>query len=95
MKHTKQPWNVETHDSKLQIWSTTEFIAEIPPSLSANREANAKLIAAAPEMLEVLEQALRLIAVADNNQSFKDCALPLIGKRTISQIEDLLTKIRG
>lgn len=50
---------------------------------------------AAPEMFSMLEQALRLIAVAENNNAYKDCALPLIGQRTIEQIESILKKARG
>jgi hypothetical protein len=64
LKHTPGPWKLEKHkpeptngcfNTDLQIWSRSEFIAAIPFSLVAKREANAALIAAAPEMLEALE----------------------------------------
>ncbi len=55
MKHTKGPWIVESHSKgELEIWNTTEHVAVIPPSLVANRKANARLIASAPELLEML-----------------------------------------
>ena len=57
-KHTAGPWLVEKHDNEpLSIWSNSEHIAVIPPSLVANRESNAALIAAAPLMLDTLEKA--------------------------------------
>lgn len=68
MGYTKGPWIVEKnhkgeglHGSDLQIWSNTEFIAVIPPSVVAKRNENANLIAAAPELLENFEKAIKLI----------------------------------
>ena len=63
MKHTPGPWTVDKyyrHDKEI-------FILE--PSVSVNyddvdheeQEANARLIAAAPELLEVLKEAFDMI----------------------------------
>ncbi len=98
MKHTKGPWNVTFDgdgchcDFGLGVFNTVESdelndIEEL--------KANASLISAAPEMLEALEESLRLIATAENNNAFKDCALPLIGQRTISKLENLIKKAKG
>ena len=42
--------------------------------------------------LDLLILILRLLATAENNNAFKDCALPLIGKKTIKKIEAIIEK---
>lgn len=100
-KHTPGPWYASDNErciyAKLQTVDGTyvePLIAQCT-KLSTSANANAALIAASPEMFSMLEQALRLIAVAENNNAYKDCALPLIGQRTIEQIESILKKARG
>lgn len=95
MKHTKGPWNIEIHNNKPELWSGTRFIAgvnlDIEPS---NTLDNFKLMSAAPELLEALQMATRLIAVAENNGAYKDCALPLIGKKSLEKMEALLERLK-
>lgn len=58
-KFTKGSWKITTHPAfvgELRICGDGEEIA-IVRSIITNKEANAKLIAAAPEMLEVLKVA--------------------------------------
>lgn len=101
-KHTPGPWKVLEikNDKELMfivksdermIGSFHGFYSDADDKL----KADANLLAAAPEMLEALENALRLLAVAENNNAFKDCALPLIGKKTIEQIESIINKAKG
>ena len=61
MKHTKGPWNIEG-ESTLNIVSRAAAKGRRISSLLATCEednANARLIAAAPEMLEALESVLK------------------------------------
>lgn len=66
-KHTPGPWRVERHDGKTEIWSQNHFVARVDDALfmSAKKhgleDGNARLIAAAPEMLEALASALNFI----------------------------------
>lgn len=57
-KHTPGPWDVNEGDFGIYQLETSDQIAEVfshhPP---AELEANARLIAAAPELLEALKHA--------------------------------------
>jgi hypothetical protein len=61
---------------------------------SAGSKTDLNLISAAPELLDALKMAVKLIAVAENNGAFKDCALPLIGKKSLEKMESLLDRIK-
>lgn len=61
----------------------------------AEGNANYHLIAAAPEMLEALEQALRCLVVAEHNGAFADCAAPRVGEKLIQKIDSILDKAKG
>jgi hypothetical protein len=56
-KHTRGPWKVHTDDENCGIY-TVHAKESIYPD---NDEANARLIAAAPELLKELEAALEII----------------------------------
>jgi hypothetical protein len=61
-EHTPAPWHVRTNpirdDEPRDVVNTSQLIAEVREFYSAGeREANARLIAAAPELLEVLLEA--------------------------------------
>jgi hypothetical protein len=62
-EHTPAPWHVRTNpirdDEPRDVVNTSQLIAEVREFYSAGeREANARLIAAAPELLEALQWAL-------------------------------------
>jgi len=60
MKHTQGPWKVEIHNSVTEVWNQNTYIASVRHDLfkttekSKQYESNARLIAAAPEMIELL-----------------------------------------
>ena len=57
MKHTKGPWTIVDFDGPMRIESKVGRIAELLSGYQATRFANARLIVAAPEMLEALIEA--------------------------------------
>jgi hypothetical protein len=57
--------------------------------------ANARLIAAAPDLLAALETALPWLIKADIDGAFDGCALPLGGRKAWEQIERAIAKAKG
>jgi hypothetical protein len=58
MKHTPGPWKAVTYSGEFDqplVTSNDGFIARLNSFSNRQHEANAKLIAAAPEMLEALQ----------------------------------------
>jgi len=64
-KHTPGPWRFASDVNEVQTSDDYSAIAWIAPSTSsvAEYEANARLIAAAPELLSVLRMALGQTAI--------------------------------
>lgn len=100
-KHTPGPWVIDT-DTSTPNHSTMirdnqlRQICEINRYLDVKNDlANTRLISAAPEMLEALEDALRLIAVAENNNAFSNCAAPKVGSQAILKLQNIINKARG
>ena len=71
MKHTPGPWSVErrsAEDVRIVDGNPNTTIATLGnwlPEFRAERDANASLIAAAPDMVEALEDACRVLAQLD------------------------------
>ena len=53
--HTPGPWH-DSGNTEYEIYKGNKPIASVIPSFTAEDEANARLIAAAPEMFEVLRE---------------------------------------
>lgn len=70
-QHTPGPWEVSGNG----IWAVSQWNARFrlatvttpSPMNGVDWEANAKLIAAAPKMLEALESIIRIAALRDDN----------------------------
>ena len=60
-KHTLGPWRVESGPYYRAIRVDGEVIADVRQIGRSFNESNARLIAAAPELLEALEYAIRQI----------------------------------
>ena len=79
MKHTKEPWLMNTtkkfiNNKGLAITNQeSKLICEVSHDLSQlsleEYEANAKLIAAAPEMFEILKEMTNYLQGMDSNQN--------------------------
>lgn len=72
-KHTPAPWEAATEDGKLGVIGATskgKFIAIVgitgEQGMDAERKANARLIAAAPELLEALEYFCHAVTKPQN-----------------------------
>jgi hypothetical protein len=63
-KHTPGPWTADKYDSEeLFIWAKDATICEInDPNSGQEREANAQLIAAAPDLAEAAKDAVDWMA---------------------------------
>lgn len=87
MSHAPGPWHVSPR-SKYLVRSKDYYIcrvmkSKIDPSLNVAAEADAKLIATAPELLQALKSLIQ--SLPDDPDSYEDSAL-------YRQIEDAVNK---
>lgn len=64
MKHTSGPWKYSKENGVLEIWNQNTFVARINDRHkyhSVDDEANACLIASAPELLEALDGVIQIL----------------------------------
>lgn len=86
MTHTKGPWKANAHPTrvewevKTQCYSEYDICECYDSAGDATAEANAHLIAAAPDMLEALKDAERKLAsyvgVCDGDKELVEATLP-------------------
>jgi hypothetical protein len=71
-KHTSGPWRIGRQDDEVVIVDATSgpAICDVYGDHNGERDANARLIVAAPDLLEALEQLLR--AITDVTTSMED-----------------------
>lgn len=85
-KHTPGPWHVvegKLTKSALEVHANSRAICELWRRGNAKTElANARLIAAAPEMLEALQMIANELPCLDNLMSDKEIARAAIAKAT-------------
>ena len=78
MKHTKGQWDVNPTNGNIESGEVTVAIPHGPAGrmidVSEEHEANAKLIAAAPEMLQALETIMNM--ATSNDRSHKELWSP-------------------
>lgn len=91
--YTKGPWKVETYRDDLEIWNKSNVkICDIAimHMEEQDNEANAALIASAPEMLEALEHALESFTefTTTTDQHFK-------WSDTIATLKIAINKAKG
>jgi len=93
-QHTPGPWGLEYDGSLLMPYKRGNHIVTagaIAPDGASQEEkrANMKLIAAAPELLEALNDALKRISEAIRNE---DIPIDLIPDKVLSKWETAITK---
>lgn len=98
-KHTKGPWTVgQTTGLRETILSPQGgMIAKVLTKGTLNNYANANLIAAAPEMLDALEQALAIIDDGENAalQNGKSAILYYFEDSDIEKLKTVISKAKG
>lgn len=83
--HTPGPWRYEPYTKTIRSQPSNYWLTTMDSWDGAvNNEANARLIAAAPEMLEALEQI----------QKWIECG-PEVGKMPCAAIDAAIRKARG
>ncbi len=93
MKHTKGPWIIGPYYKETVTESDTDDVIAQPGrnfstiNPSQTLEANAHLIAAAPDMLEALDRLIRAV-----NVPIPD---PLIVMATLEQAKEAISKAKG
>ena len=55
-QHTPGPWSVSTYGNVMKKTCTVAKIEQMPGDFDSEKQANANLIAAAPELLEALQE---------------------------------------
>lgn len=97
MKQTKGTWVAKCYErtNKCFVVAGDKVIFEQLTDATNSISPDAHLIAAAPDMLEALEEAIRLIATAEHQGAFDNCALPKIGQRTLNKLEALISRAKG
>lgn len=72
MRHTEGPWSLDFGDDGAVVYKEgVAAIANIPDDLQSSR-ANARLIAAAPELLAALEEANTLLTYCADSEPMGD-----------------------
>ena len=82
--HTPGPWH-DSGNPEYEIYKGNNPIASVIPSFTAEDEANARLIAASPEMYEVLQELADSMELAKNYGYEKEHAM----------IQEVLAKVEG
>lgn len=90
-KFSPGPWKVEKPDGSNGWYCVKGFLEEACTCYGEKAEANAALIAAAPEMYDVLQHYFDLLEQANNGDAVAECKL----FEDIVLIEQALMKARG
>lgn len=93
-KYTPGPWYINSYGDCVS--GNGIVLAEKPHGINPNWEANAYLIAAAPELLEELETTLKALDLFRLACTFQqDMIVPLWVNERIDNITFLIAKARG
>ena len=93
-QHTPGPW-VDIGPNIYESGPPFNWVATVQTSNKPDWEANARLIAAAPELLEVLGDVLPWLEKAEAEGVFENCAAPKGGQRAINRARAAIAKATG
>ena len=78
--HSSGPWNlIKTNEGAHEIWNQDWRVVTVPhygPDHMVECHANARLIAAAPDLLEALELAAQYVGKGMAENAYEGTALP-------------------
>jgi hypothetical protein len=100
-QHTPGPWSSDTDayvvNNSDEVLADVFYIESHSPDLDPRliRKANARLIAAAPDMLEALEDVLPWLQKAEAEGVFANCAAPQGGRRAIERARAAIARATG
>jgi hypothetical protein len=93
-KHTAGPWKAEGYDVRQPSGRYVAFTGPhhtepsvYPPACKIEDEANARLIAAAPDLLEALESAAKWIDLRQRDKRF--------GRDVLAELRAVIAKAKG
>lgn len=104
--HTPGPWVIDWNVSRLDIFSSDSFVlvaslrrSALSPASDDAAKANARLIAAAPELLDACKQALESLeslqgGCTDSNDGTVE-ALTIWCPEVIQQLSEAIVKATG
>lgn len=101
-KHTHGPWKVKdngkgatpsivTADEFIMTWE----IARIKDVPNGAYKANANLIAAAPDLLDICESSLLALKIFSSTCAASDLIVPAWVTKHINLLEDIIAKAKG
>jgi hypothetical protein len=79
-QHTPGPWSVSPYNNITSKNGTIAKIEQMPGNDEAERKANARLVAAAPELLQVAKHYVLLCRLHDWEGAVLDSAIAAIAK---------------
>jgi hypothetical protein len=91
-KHTPGPWKAEKHGNAIEVWNQNTFVCSLDGKefrtahSQFEDEPNARLIAAAPEMLETIKRVFENL----EGSRFKNQLCPELAK-----LEYMIRKVEG
>ncbi len=90
MKHTQGPWGIYIPEHDVTAWDeeaqqTVTVAIMADDELKETREANARLIAAAPDLLECLQNLVHRGLIVNDNDHYEEC-IEAIAKATGKEV---------
>jgi hypothetical protein len=95
MNHTKGPWEMwEIFEGGPSVWAKSSRGTCKQIAGEIDGKENARLIAAAPEMLAALERSAKLIVLLVNNRGERACRM-VIRDKLLDQVNSAIAKATG